>query len=247
MDAETAVAQVTGAVDDRFGTSGFFRKAVKKAFPDHWSFLLGEIALYSFAVLVLTGVFLTLFFKPSAAEVVYHGSYVPLHGIRMSEAYASTLHISFDVRGGLLIRQVHHWSALMFLGSMLIHMLRVFFTGAFRKPRDVSWLLGVTLMILGIVEGFAGYSLPDDLLSGTGLRIAQGVVQSIPIVGSYLSFFLFGGSFPGSDTIPRLYVAVLRAKKTLPHLREGSRCSRAGLTGPARTAADRPQPCLRHR
>jgi ubiquinol-cytochrome c reductase cytochrome b subunit len=206
MSTDTRVAKATGAVDDRFGSSSFFRKAVKKAFPDHWSFLLGEIALYSFAVLVLTGVFLTLFFKPSATEVVYHGTIVQLQGTPMSEAYASTLHISFDVRGGLLIRQIHHWAALLFLGSMLIHMLRVFFTGAFRKPRDVSWLLGVTLMILGIVEGFAGYSLPDDLLSGTGLRIAQGVVQSMPLVGSYLTFFMFGGPFPGTDLIPRLYI-----------------------------------------
>src|SRR5262249_14276011 len=158
-------------------SSKFLRKAMRKAFPDHWSFLLGEIALYAFAVLLLTGVFLTLFYNPSATDVVYHGSYVPLRGVRMSEAYSSTLHISFDVRGGLLVRQIHHWAAIIFLASMLVHMLRVFFTGAFRKPREISWLLGVTLMILGLAEGFAGYSLPDDLLSGTGLRIATGMIQ----------------------------------------------------------------------
>ncbi|MGH3380306.1 MAG: cytochrome bc1 complex cytochrome b subunit [Actinoallomurus sp.] len=206
MSTETRVAQATGAIDDRFGTSSFFKKAVKKAFPDHWSFLLGEIALYSFAILVLTGVFLTLFFKPSANEVIYHGTVTQLQGLKMSEAYASTLHMSFDVRGGLLMRQIHHWSALLFLGAMLVHMLRIFFTGAFRKPREISYLLGFTLMLLGILEGFAGYSLPDDLLSGTGLRIAQGVVQSIPVGGTYLSFFLFGGQFPGTDLIPRLYI-----------------------------------------
>jgi len=206
MSIETRVAKVADAVDDRLGSSSFFKKGVKKAFPDHWSFLLGEIALYSFAVLVLTGVFLTLFFKPSAADIVYQGSLTRLRGVHMSEAYASTLRLSFDVRGGLLMRQIHHWAAVLFLGSMLIHMLRIFFTGAFRKPREISYLLGITLMILGIVEGFAGYSLPDDLLSGTGLRIAQGVVQSIPVAGTYLSFFMFGGTFPGEDLIPRLYI-----------------------------------------
>jgi ubiquinol-cytochrome c reductase cytochrome b subunit len=145
---------------------------LRKAFPEHWSFLLGELALYSFAVLLLTGVWLTLFFHPSMTEVVYDGSYRPLDGVRMSEASQSTLHISFDVRGGLLIRQVHHWAALVFLAAIGLHLLRVFFTGAFRKPREVNWLLGVTLFALALAEGFAGYSLPDDLLSGTGLRIA---------------------------------------------------------------------------
>ncbi|WP_079055810.1 cytochrome b [Streptomyces caeruleatus] len=178
---------------------------LRKAFPDHWSFLLGEIALYSFVVLLLTGVWLTLFFHPSMTEVVYHGSYRPLNGVRMSEAYESTLDISFDVRGGLLIRQLHHWAALVFLAAIGLHLLRIFFTGAFRRPREVNWLIGVTLFLLALAEGFAGYSLPDDLLSGTGLRIAQGIMLSIPLVGTYVSFFAFGGEFPGEDLIPRLY------------------------------------------
>ena len=178
---------------------------VRKAFPDHWSFLLGEIALYSFVVLLLTGVWLTLFFDPSMTEVVYHGSYRPLDGILMSQAYASTVDISFDVRGGLLIRQLHHWAALVFLAAIGVHLLRVFFTGAFRRPREINWLLGVTLFVLALTEGFAGYSLPDDLLSGTGLRIMQGIMMSIPIVGTYASFFAFGSQFPGEDMIPRLY------------------------------------------
>ena len=175
-------------------------------FPDHWSFMLGEIALYSFIVLLLSGTFLALFFKPSMTEVTYHGSYVYLDGIKMTEAYASTIDISFDVRGGLLMRQVHHWAALLFLAAITVHLMRVFFTGAFRKPREINWLLGNGLLTLGILEGFAGYSLPDDLLSGTGLRIAQGIVQSIPVVGTYASMMIFGGQFPGTDFIPRLYI-----------------------------------------
>ena len=95
----------------------------------------------------------------------------------MSEAYASTLDISFDVRGGLLMRQMHHWSAMLFIAAMMVHMMRVFFTGAFRKPRELNWVIGCLLLLLGILEGFTGYSLPDDLLSGTGLRIADGFMK----------------------------------------------------------------------
>ncbi|WP_077801423.1 cytochrome bc complex cytochrome b subunit [Streptomyces sp. JHA26] len=178
---------------------------LRKAFPEHWSFLLGEIALYSFVVLLLTGVWLTLFFHPSMTEVVYDGSYEPLLGVRMSQAYRTTLDISFDVRGGLLIRQLHHWAALLFLSAIGVHLLRVFFTGAFRRPREANWLIGVTLFVLALVEGFAGYSLPDDLLSGTGLRIAQGIMLSVPVVGTYVSMFVFGGQYPGHDFVPRLY------------------------------------------
>ncbi|MBD0422758.1 ubiquinol-cytochrome c reductase cytochrome b subunit [Streptomyces sp. TRM S81-3] len=178
---------------------------LRKAFPDHWSFLLGEIALYSFVVLLLTGVWLTLFFHPSMEQVVYEGSYQPLLGVQMSEAFRSTVDISFDVRGGLLMRQMHHWAALVFLSAIGVHLLRIFFTGAFRRPREANWMIGVTLFLLSLAEGFAGYSLPDDLLSGTGLRIAQGIMLSIPVVGTYVSMFAFGGEFPGEDLIPRLY------------------------------------------
>ncbi|PAZ15457.1 ubiquinol-cytochrome c reductase cytochrome b subunit [Streptomyces sp. SA15] len=191
--------------DGRLGIYALAKANMRKVFPDHWSFMLGEVALYSFVVLILTGVYLTLFFEPSSVEVVYHGSYEPLNGVMMTRAFESTLDISFDVRGGLLIRQIHHWAALVFVTAMLSHMMRVFFTGAFRKPREVNWLFGWTLLMLGIITGLTGYSLPDDLLSGTGLRFAQGAILSIPIVGTYLSFFLFGGEFPGDDIIARLF------------------------------------------
>jgi len=193
--------------DERLGLGGATKKQLRKVFPDHWSFMLGEIALWSFVVLLLTGVFLTFWFRPSMAEVVYDGSYDALRGLHMSEAYASTLHISFDVRGGLLMRQMHHWAAHLFIGAMFVHMMRVFLTGAFRKPRELNWIIGGLLLVLGILEGFAGYSLPDDLLSGTGLRIADGLVKATPVVGTYMSFFMFGGEFPGEDIISRLYIA----------------------------------------
>jgi ubiquinol-cytochrome c reductase cytochrome b subunit len=192
-------------LDQRLGIAGAAKKNLRKIFPDHWSFMLGEIALYSFIVLLLSGIFLTLFFTPSMNEVTYNGSYTPLDGIKMSEAYASTVNISFDVRGGLLMRQIHHWAALVFVMAITVHMLRIFFTGAFRKPRELNWMIGFLLFVMALLEGFAGYSLPDDLLSGTGLRIAEGVILSIPIVGTYVSFFLFGGEFPGHDLVPRLF------------------------------------------
>jgi ubiquinol-cytochrome c reductase cytochrome b subunit len=202
---EKALAHQGKAMDDRLALAGGLKKNIRKVFPDHWSFLLGEIALYSFIILLLTGVFLTFFYDPSVKEVQYNGSYVPLKGVTMTQAFASTLNISFDVRGGLLIRQIHHWSALLFIAAIGVHMCRVFFTGAFRKPRELNWTIGVGLLTVSLLEGFAGYSLPDDLLSGTGLRIAFSIVESIPVVGTYVGFFLFGGNFPGPNFIPRLY------------------------------------------
>ena len=199
------VGAVANWADERLGLASAMKKQVRKVFPDHWSFMLGEIALWSFVVLLLTGVFLTLWFVPSMGEVEYQGSYAELRGVHMSEAFASTLNISFDVRGGLLMRQIHHWSAMLFIAAMFVHLMRVYFTGAFRKPRELNWVVGCLLLLLGMLEGFTGYSLPDDLLSGTGIRAADGFVKSQPIVGTYMSFFLFDGEFPGEAIIPRLY------------------------------------------
>jgi ubiquinol-cytochrome c reductase cytochrome b subunit len=206
MSVERALEGTGNWLDDRLHGARGVRVLLRKVFPDHWSFLLGEIVLYSFIILLLTGTFLTFWFQPSMTDVIYHGSYIPLRGVRMSEAYASTLKISFDVRGGLLMRQIHHWAADLFMAGIFAHMIRIFFTGAYRKPREINWLIGIVLLTLGLLEGLFGYSLPDDLLSGAGLRILEGVTQSIPIVGTYLAFFLFGGPFPGTQIIPRLYI-----------------------------------------
>ena len=192
--------------DERLTGATPLRRALNKVFPDHWSFMLGEIALYSFIILLLTGTYLSLFFDASMGETKYDGAYDPLRGVEMSRAYSSTLQISFDVRGGLIIRQIHHWAALLFLAAIIVHLLRIFFTGAFRKPREINWLIGVTLLVLGVLEGFAGYSLPDDLLSGGGLRIASGIILSIPVIGTWTYYLLFGGEFPGTLIIGRLYI-----------------------------------------
>ncbi|MBA0050272.1 ubiquinol-cytochrome c reductase cytochrome b subunit [Streptomyces sp. AJS327] len=199
--------RVADWADGRLGIYSLAKANMRKIFPDHWSFMLGEVALYSFIIIILTGVYLTLFFHPSMNEVEYHGPYVPMQGVLMSEAYASTLNISFDVRGGLLVRQIHHWAALIFLAAMFVHMMRVFFTGAFRKPREINWVFGFLLFFLGMFTGFTGYSLPDDLLSGTGVRFIHGAILSVPVVGTYIAMFLFGGEFPGHDIIARFYSA----------------------------------------
>jgi len=192
--------------DDRLAASSFARNALNKVFPDHWSFMLGEIALYCFTILVLTGTYLTFFFEASTRDVVYHGRYLPLNGAHVSAAYASVVRISFDVRAGMVMRQMHHWAALVFIAAIVVHLCRIFFTGAFRRPREINWIIGVTLLLLAIFNGFSGYSLPDDLLSGVGLRIAYSVAQSVPFIGTWLAFLLFGGEFPSGQIISRLFV-----------------------------------------
>ena len=184
-------------IDTRYHPSAAVRRQLNKVFPTHWSFLLGEIAMYSFIVLLLTGVYLTLFFDPSMAEVTYNGAYQPLRGVDMSKAFASTLDISFEVRGGLFVRQVHHWAALIFSASIMVHLARIFFTGAFRRPREANWVIGSLLLILAMFEGYFGYSLPDDLLSGIGVRAAlSSITLGMPVIGTWLHWALFGGDFP---------------------------------------------------
>ncbi len=199
------LAGTANYVDERVGVAGILKEFGRKIFPDHWSFMLGEVALYSFLVLLLSGTFLTFFFQPAMTMVHYDGVYAPLKGAQMSVAYASSLDITFQVRGGLLMRQVHHWAALLFVAAAGLHMLRVFFTGAFRKPRELNWVVGFVLFVLGMAAGFTGYSLPDDLLSGNGLRIIDGMIKGVPFIGPWISSLLFGGEFPGDNIVARLY------------------------------------------
>jgi ubiquinol-cytochrome c reductase cytochrome b subunit len=194
-------------LDERIVVAGWLRRTMNKVYPEHWSFLLGEIALYSFLVLLLSGTYLTFFFDASMREVVYEGSYAPLRGVEMSAAFDSTLHLSFDVRGGLFVRQLHHWAALLFMAAIVVHLLRTFFTGAFRRPRETNWLIGVVLLVLALLEGVTGYSLPDDLLSGTGLRIISAILLSIPVIGTWAHFAVFDGDFVGEQIIGRFYIA----------------------------------------
>ncbi|HJC29228.1 MAG TPA: cytochrome bc complex cytochrome b subunit [Candidatus Dietzia intestinipullorum] len=206
MSKQSPLAAVGNQLDTRYTMAQGMRRQINKVFPTHWSFLLGEIALYSFIILLISGVYLTLFFDPSMSKVIYQGAYAPLNGIEISRAYETALNISFEVRGGLFVRQIHHWAALLFVASMVVHMMRIFFTGAFRRPREANWVIGCVLLLLGIVEGFLGYGLPDDVLSGTGLRITSGIIVSMPVIGTWLHWMIFGGDFPGELMIPRFYV-----------------------------------------
>ncbi len=200
------LAKIGNNVDSRFTLAGALRPQLNKVFPTHWSFMLGEMALYSFIILLLTGVYLALFFDPSITKVIYDGAYTPLNGVEMSSAYASALDLSFEVRGGLFVRQMHHWAALLFMMSMVAHMLRIFFTGAFRRPREANWIIGCTLILLGMVEGFMGYSLPDDLLSGVGLRIMSAIILGLPIIGTWMHWAIFDGDFPSDLMLDRFYI-----------------------------------------
>lgn len=201
------MAQAARNMDDRYTMSSGVRRQINKVFPTHWSFMLGEIALYSFVILLLSGTYLTLFFDPSMSKVIYDGAYAPLNGVEMSRAYETALNLSFEVRGGLFIRQIHHWAALMFAVSITVHMFRIFFTGAFRKPREANWVIGCVLLLLSVAEGFMGYSLPDDLLSGVGLRIMSAIILGLPIIGTWLHWMMFNGDYPGDIIIDRLYIA----------------------------------------
>jgi ubiquinol-cytochrome c reductase cytochrome b subunit len=205
-EPEKLADAVGGWVDDRLGVSKLADNVLNHVFPDNWSFMLGEIAMYCFVILVLTGIYLTFFFHPSSRDVVYQGSYGPLRGLHMSEAYESTVALSFDVRAGLVVRQIHHWTADVFAATVVVHLCRIFFTGAFRKPREINWIIGLTMLLLVIGNGFAGYSLPDDLLSATGLRIGYSLLLSIPFVGTWIASLFFGGAYPGPSTIGRLFI-----------------------------------------
>src|SRR5258708_22644594 len=206
------------------------KRWLRHARADHWSILLGEIALYAFVVLVITGVFLTAFFDPDMKRVAYEGSYRPLRGVPVSKAYDSTLRLSFDVRAGLLMRQIHHWAALIFIAAVCFLLIRLFFTAAFRRPRGLNWLIWVVLLTLGMVAGLTGTILPDDMLSGGSLGLLQGVLQSIPVLGTHLTLSLFAGGIPGDRIIPRS-TGCTYCSCRLPWLA----CSHSGRVSPGRT------------
>lgn len=177
--------------------TAFAARLRRRTVPTHWTDIFGIVTLACVAVLVVTGLVLMFFYTPSSERVVYEGGYAPLHGVEMSRALASTLGISFDVNGGLLLRQAHHWSALLLPAAILAQLAVMFFTGAFRRPRQASWVLLFLILVAALAAGWSGYALPDDMLSGTGLRIVEGIVLGIPVVGTWAAALLFGGGFPG--------------------------------------------------
>jgi ubiquinol-cytochrome c reductase cytochrome b subunit len=233
--------QAPAGTDNRFVSSNWLRRTLNTVYPDHWSFVLGQIAIYSFIVLLLSGIYLMFFFDPSMREVTYEGSYAPLRGVDVSAAYDSVLDLSFDVRGGLFMRQLHHWAALLFVAAIVLHLLRVFFTGGFRRPRGSNWIILVGLLALALLDGVTGYTVVDDLLSGTSLRIISAIILSIPLIGMWAHFALFDGDFPGEVIIGRLYVlhvllvpGIMLALVAV-HLLLTAKQKRAQFPGPGRT------------
>jgi ubiquinol-cytochrome c reductase cytochrome b subunit len=199
-------ARLFDNLDDRLGLRKPSRKVANKVFPHNWSFLLGEVALFALVILVLTGVFLTMFFRPSTAPVTYSGSLELYDGIELPAAFASILRLSYDIPGGLFMRRVHRGASHLFIVGIVLHMLRIILTGAFRRPRELNYLIGIGLLTLAFAEGFTGYSLPWDSLAGNGVRIAYSMLLSFPVVGDRLVFWVFGGGFPTGDVVPRFFV-----------------------------------------
>jgi ubiquinol-cytochrome c reductase cytochrome b subunit len=183
------------------------RGRLDRIFPTHWSQLIAGMTTASLVVLILTGGYLALYFDPSMGSVRYDGPFDNLRGVEMTRAYASVLHISFEVRGGLLIRQIHDWAASLLVASLLVHLCVMFFTGGFRRPRRLLWTVTVLLLIVAIFAAFTGVLLGADVLSDTSLRMISGYILSVPVVGTWLHWTVFGGEFPGTEVIARVYAA----------------------------------------
>jgi len=193
-------------LDDRLDLDDTF---LGKAFPEdsYGSFLLGEVSLFSFAILVLTGTFLGLLYNPSAAAVTYDGRVAEFAGKEVPAAFASVLKITYDVQFGMTLRMVHHWAAYLFVAAMGLHMMRVFFTGAYRNPRELNWMVGSALLFIGLIEGFLGYALPFDNYGATATSIGFQLAGAIPFIGTEVKFLVFGGTWPAAAdaVIPRMF------------------------------------------
>lgn len=184
-------------LDERLHVERLYQKYLRKAFPVHSTFFLGEIALFAFGVLVLTGIYLAFLYEPSIAEVEIEGN-------RLPAAYGSVVMLD-RIPAAHLIRQIHHWSAHVMIVALVLHLARIFFTGAYKKPREINWIVGLGLLGLTIFAAFVGYLLPYDQFSVTATGIGYNIALSVPWAGEYLADLVFAGKFPGSSLIPRFY------------------------------------------
>lgn len=214
------------------------RARTERAVPLRMASLLGVVSLACLVVLLLTGLLLMRWYDPSSDQVTYTGSYPLLQGVPVSRAYASVLHISWEVRGGLLVRQAHHWAALMLPASLMLQMLCTFFSGGFRRPRQWSWVLLSATFLLALAGGWSGYGLPGDLLAGTGLRIFQGILLGTPVIGTRATYLVFGGEFPGL-VLERLYWLHVAVVPVLLLLVLAARAVLAARRRPAQPAGPR--------
>ena len=184
-------------LDERLDWVRFRAKYLRKPFPVHSSFFLGEIALFSFILLVLTGIFLAFSYEPSTELVKVGGKDLP-------GAYASVVQ-NDQTPFGLIARQIHHWSAHIMIAAILIHLLRIFFTGLYKKPREINWVVGVMLLGLTVFAAFSGYLLPFDQFAVTATGIGYNIARSVPWIGQAIADFVFAGKFPSAAMIPRFF------------------------------------------
>src|SRR3954471_20869048 len=195
-----------GFFAQRLPLRAFVQKSARKLFPANWSFLLGEITLYAFVGLLLSGIYLALFFSPSTAAVVYHGPDRSFEGRPLPEAFVSVMRLSLEVPFGLVVRRFHHFAAHLFIASMIVHAARVFFTGAFRRPREITWWLGLTMLAVALLNGFTGYAIPFDMRGGAAIRQLLTTLETIPWIGRWLATLTFGAEFPGPFILRRLFI-----------------------------------------
>ena len=191
------MSRIRDWIEERLELEKFARRYLKKAFPTHPTFLCGEMALFSFVMLVITGIFLGLSYEPSVREVNLFGRFVPA-------AYASVVKIDLS-SFGLITRRVHHWSAMLMIASVLLHLMRVYFTGCYKNPREINWIIGLILFGATFFASFTGYLLPYSEFSVTATSIGYYIAKSIPWLGNWISRLIFCGSFPADETIPRFF------------------------------------------
>jgi len=184
-------------LDERLEIKKFNNKFLTKTFPTHPTFLFGEIALFSFISLVITGILLGFLYEPSSKMVSLFGAMVP-------SAYASVVRIDL-LPMGMIIRRIHHWSAMIMIAALLAHLMRIYFTSSYRKPREINWLIGLGLWALVMFAAFTGYLLPYSNLSVTATSIAYYIAKSVPWIGNWISRLLFAGDFPSAYTVPRFF------------------------------------------
>ena len=192
-------------LEERLHISRLNDKFLRKAFPVHHSFFLGEITLFSLIILILTGVILALSYEPSNSLVT--NSFDPGTAAKpnlIPAAFHSALKINAMPFGDML-RRIHHWTANIMVAAAVIHMMRIYFTGAFKKPREINWWIGMMLLIFSALTAVTGYILPYDNYAYNTVKVVYGIVASIPWVGQWVAQAAFAGAFPGEGIIPRIY------------------------------------------
>lgn len=179
-------------IEERFRIKELLISIVKHPAPEkvisNPLYCLGGTAFLCFIILALSGIFLAMYYKPTPAE-----------------AYKSVEHIMTVVPMGSLVRSIHHWAANMMIAAVMLHMIRVYFMGAYKKPRELNWVVGILLLLITTTFGFSGYLLPWDQLSYWATKIGTGIAAAIPFVGGYISLILVGGNDLGPETLTRFF------------------------------------------